>query len=476
MKEASVGGVAVAVLFFAVWGYQPSLAQVPGIINFQGRVTVAGTNFTGTGSFRFELMDGTGSGGYWGNDGGIPPANPVQLPVSNGMFSVMLGDTSLAHMVAITNSVFTNSDVRLRVWFNGQQLSPDQRIAAVGYAMMAANVAGGYVDLSNTQTISGVKLLTTNLLMRQGADDSVRWGVGVGSFTDPDSVVHSNVLLFSQNGAIQLLMVPDKVLYALHDLSVEGEVDAGKIWANGDIDAAGGLSVQSNIWANGDIIAQGGLSAQSNITAQGSISAGGNMGCLGDLSGSNIWATGGIHANGDIGGAKNHCSSIDCGGGAYVGGDVNVEGYSLLNAGFIAKSNSAIMGNFSVVGNFTASGTKAFVQPHPTDPTKEIVYTCLEGPEAGTYVRGSAEMVNGQAVIKLPDHFGMVTGAKGLTVQLTPRGTWLELYVTTATVAQVAVGEAQGRSGQFDYLVQGVRKGYENQPVVRDRRTVGAKP
>jgi len=41
-------------------------------------------------------------------------------------------------------AVFTNSDVRLRVWFDdgvhvSQQLSPDQRIAAVGYAMMASS-------------------------------------------------------------------------------------------------------------------------------------------------------------------------------------------------------------------------------------------------------------------------------------------------------------------------------------------------
>ena len=44
--------------------------------------------------------------------------------------------------VAIPFSAFTNSDVRLRVWFNdgthgSQLLAPDQRIAAVGYAMMA---------------------------------------------------------------------------------------------------------------------------------------------------------------------------------------------------------------------------------------------------------------------------------------------------------------------------------------------------
>ena len=49
-------------------------------------------------------------------------------------------------MTAIPASVWANADVRLRVWFNdgtngSQLLAPDQRIAAVGYAMVAGNAA-----------------------------------------------------------------------------------------------------------------------------------------------------------------------------------------------------------------------------------------------------------------------------------------------------------------------------------------------
>ena len=33
------------------------MAQVPGILSFQGRVTVNGTNFDGTGQFKFALVD-----------------------------------------------------------------------------------------------------------------------------------------------------------------------------------------------------------------------------------------------------------------------------------------------------------------------------------------------------------------------------------------------------------------------------------
>ena len=71
----------------------------------------------------------------WNNDGPAPaaPVNPVSLPVTNGLYSVLLGDTSNTNMAAIPPSVFSRPDVRLRVWFNGQQLSPDQRLAPTGY-------------------------------------------------------------------------------------------------------------------------------------------------------------------------------------------------------------------------------------------------------------------------------------------------------------------------------------------------------
>jgi len=122
-----------------------------------------------------------------------------------------------------------------------------------------------------------------------------------------------------------------------------------------------------------------------------------------------------------------------------------------------------------IVRNLEATGTKNFVQPHPTDPTKEIVYVSLEGPEAGTYIRGTAELVDGEAVIELPEHFGLVTSDEGLTVQLTPLGGWLQLYVVERSPRRLVVREANGKDGRFDYLVQGVRRGYEGHQVIRDK-------
>ena len=215
-------------------------AQVPGIINYQGRVAVNGTNFNGAGAFKFALVGNTntlrqatatanlggsfvtsytvtdggagystapavtvvGGGGsgatatanvsggvvttltpvnagsgytspptvtiaappsgavnftFWSNDGsgaaGSQPATAVSLPVVKGLYSVLLGDASMTNMTAISAAAFSGSDVRLRVWFNDgsgfQQLSPDQRIGAVGYAMNVSGAVGaGLADIN----------------------------------------------------------------------------------------------------------------------------------------------------------------------------------------------------------------------------------------------------------------------------------------------------------------------------------------
>ena len=131
-----------------------AFAQVPQIVNYQGRVAVGTTNFTGTGQFKFALVGPGGTPTFWSNNGtsvaGSEPGAAVSLTVANGLYAVLLGDATLPNMTVIPATVFTNTDVRLRVWFSdgvtGSQLfTPDQRIAAVGYAMMSANVPDGAI-------------------------------------------------------------------------------------------------------------------------------------------------------------------------------------------------------------------------------------------------------------------------------------------------------------------------------------------
>lgn len=120
-------------------------------------------------------------------------------------------------------------------------------------------------------------------------------------------------------------------------------------------------------------------------------------------------------------------------------------------------------------GDLMVSGIKAFAQPDPTDPKMDIVYVSLEGPEAGTYLRGTASLTHGEATVELPDHFPLTTAPEGLTAQLTPVGQWLQLYVVELTPGKLVVREAQGKDGTFNYLIQGVRLGFENHAVLQPR-------
>lgn len=150
-------------------------AQVPSLLSYQGRVAVGTVNFDGSGQFKFALVNANGSTSYWSNDGssaaGSEPTAAVTLNVNKGLYGVLLGDTTLTNMSVIPASVFTNTDVRLRVWFNdgtngAQLLAPDQRIASVGYAMMAGSVPDGSITtaklasgaIGSTQLASGITL------------------------------------------------------------------------------------------------------------------------------------------------------------------------------------------------------------------------------------------------------------------------------------------------------------------------------
>jgi len=138
----------VAALGFIALLALPATGQVPTIISYQGRVLMNNTNFNGTGQFKFAFVNASGTVRYWVNstDGNLDgqPDTAVSLGVSNGLVMTLLGDVTIPNMLSIPATVFNNSAVYLRVWFDGgaglQQLAPDQRVVSVGYAMMSANV------------------------------------------------------------------------------------------------------------------------------------------------------------------------------------------------------------------------------------------------------------------------------------------------------------------------------------------------
>jgi hypothetical protein len=128
-------------------------AQVPTMMSYQGRLSANGTNFNGTARFKFSLVSPDGFTTYWSNDnsatGGLEPMTNVAVAVSNGLFTVFLGDTTLPGMSAVLDpAIFQDhDDAYLRIWVSDGasafiRLTPDQPLGSVGYAMMAATAAG----------------------------------------------------------------------------------------------------------------------------------------------------------------------------------------------------------------------------------------------------------------------------------------------------------------------------------------------
>jgi len=116
----------------------------PQVVSYQGQVTVDGAAYNGAGYFKFAMVNAAGDATYWANDGTAAgePTTAVSLSVVNGLFNVLLGDTAVPNMTALSAAAFDGTERYLRVWFSSDGsaftlLSPDTRVTAVPYALQA---------------------------------------------------------------------------------------------------------------------------------------------------------------------------------------------------------------------------------------------------------------------------------------------------------------------------------------------------
>jgi hypothetical protein len=201
LTTIGVMGVAAAVILAMVGpAVAGPLAQsslqggAPTVVSYQGQVTLDGAPYTGDGYFKLAIVDTAGSISYWSNDGsstgGAEPATAVQLAVSDGLFSVLLGDTTVAGMTQpLTASVFSQPDCYLRVWFSTnsdgpfEPLAPDTHIAAVPYALQAQAA----VDADTVDGLHASELGThyqSVIVVGQGGGDYASVQAAIDSITD----------------------------------------------------------------------------------------------------------------------------------------------------------------------------------------------------------------------------------------------------------------------------------------------------
>ena len=333
-----------------------SAQLVPALLNHQGLVTAGGTNFTGTGQFQFALVNGTGGTTYWSNS-----LAAIALPVSQGLYSVQLGDTNVTNMAALPATVFTNSDVRLRIAFavsgSPQILTPDQRIVAVGYALMAQTVADGAI------TSSKLAGSITNVTVVAGA------GLSGGGVTSLGGTTTLSLDLTRTN----FWAAPQTISGSL---TVTGNVlTAGSLIATGDVLAArlniGSGNTVSGAWAT--------VSGGSTNTASGNFSTiGGGFTNLALASFSTVG-----------GGSNNTAGDM----GATVGGGI----------GNTASNQSA-----TVSGGYrnSAVGVGAFVGGGGTDGLQS----------GGNLAGGAAAVIGGGVSNSATNSYATISGGLGNTI------------------------------------------------------------
>lgn len=177
-------------------------------LSYQGRVVVSNGNFTGTGHFKFAIVNDPGSTTFWSNDGtssaGSEPGAAVDVAVSKGLFSVRLGDDeSYVNMTYIPSSAFNSvsgSGRHLRIWFNDglngfQQLTPDQPIERAVYLVrdillrgtttIDGTLVGGSADFPGTVTV-GANLQANGGITAPG-------GINATAITGTQGVFTGNV-------------------------------------------------------------------------------------------------------------------------------------------------------------------------------------------------------------------------------------------------------------------------------------------
>lgn len=151
-------------------------------------------------------------------------------------------------------------------------------------------------------------------------------------------------------------------------------------------------------------------------------------------------------------------------------GAANVGGQLL-----VCDSTGAARGGIQIFSNNNCTvfaQVKSFMVDNPDDETTDLYYACVEGPEAAMYVRGTGQLVNGEAIVTLPRHFTAMALAEGITVQITPLSADCNgIAVVKKGTDAFAVKELMRGSSnaEFDWEVKAVRAGFEDFEVVRPK-------
>ena len=148
-------------------------------------------------------------------------------------------------------------------------------------------------------------------------------------------------------------------------------------------------------------------------------------------------------------------ATITC---AHINASGTINAATSFTGPTITAINSAIAANAAAAAaaQSTANSKKAFDIPHPTKKGHRLRHICLEGPEAGVYVRGR---LTGKNVIELPEYWRGLVDPETITVTLTQIKTSQDLIVDAIEWgSRIKVRSGNGTGIDCFYHVQAERK------------------
>ena len=427
---------------------QLGFGQVPAILSHQGLVSAGGTNFTGTGQFQFALVDQTGAITYWSNGVGV-----VSVPVSQGLYAVLLGDTNVTSMATLPVSVFNNADVRLRIWFDDgiagkQQLTPDQRLAAVGYAVLAQNVVDGAITSSKfaagavTASALADGTVTVNKL---GAGAVTTAKLADGTVSNP-KLANSSITVTAGSGLAGGGVV---ALGAATTVSVNLNHDAS-LTGNGGTATLGLNFAHANSWGASQTI-NGNLQATGNVQAAQLNVGSGNIlnSTLSSIAGGQYNATSGDFSF--IGGGVSNSALNTY---AMIGGGLNNAAYQFATIGG-GVENIAVDYSF-IGGGFSNSAANCY-------------YAVIAGGYQNSVTAGLAPAIGGGELNTASGPFTTVGGGNGNTASAS-FATVGGGFHNTASGYYTTVGGGNGNTASNQY---GTVAGGQGNIASNDYATVG---
>ena len=569
MKRLIALGIFWGFLFFSV----TILAQVPQLINYQGRLTDdKGIPIITATTVRFSLYQG-GDAATPGSGTPVYEEDASVTPDGSGVFSHLIGSGTVV-FGALDATVFQTADpVFLEITIDpagaNETLLPRKQIVTVGYSFKSELADDAdTVDGQDASAFSPVGHNHDPDYVNEGQADSVTSSMIMnGTIVDNDINASANISASKINTTgldADLLDGKDSLAFvhttgddmtgtlsvnttgALYALYVEEQSSSGPtygIWAQSDsTDGKGVYGYATATSIDGTTYGVYGRSDSNGTGASGvygkALGSGVNYGVYGTTASSGDNASGvygeatatsgrnyGVYgkSNSNIGTGVYGFASATSGGcfGVYgesystngraiygwasatsgttyglYGRSDSPNGYGVCgyaaatsgnNYGVYGKSNSPsgigvyganlfpamgyagyfqgnahVTGNLTVDGDFSVSGAKNCVQP--IDNGKKVLLYAMESPEIWFEDFGTAQMVNGQAVVLVEQVFAQTANIEmGYLIFLTPIGECNGLYISRKDKDSFEVRElGDGTSSiTIDYRIVAKRRGYE---------------